>query len=182
MQRLAEKELADFGRFRALPTSGGPLTTDEKLSEIGAIEALKIDNDTFAREFDVCPLENKDDGHWTYQELRRTPCPLSARALWRLRHHSSPTGKFFRTYSPGLGEGVEGPPIANMTHRRLQAAMSVQGSCHCGNVRIELPASPSGLQTVTVPFVAGSHGVSLISRRTRCASQVRRKPMSGAIE
>lgn len=50
MQRLAEKELADLGRFRALPASGGPLTTNEKLSEIDAIEALKIDNDTFARE------------------------------------------------------------------------------------------------------------------------------------
>jgi len=49
-QRLAEKELGDLGRFRALPASGGPLTGEEKLSEIGAIEALKIDNDTFARE------------------------------------------------------------------------------------------------------------------------------------
>jgi hypothetical protein len=50
MQRLAEKELADLGRFRALPASGGQLSTEEKLSEIGAIEALKLDNDTFARE------------------------------------------------------------------------------------------------------------------------------------
>jgi len=50
MQRLAEKELADLGRFRALPASGEQLTTEEKLSEIGAIEALKLDNDTFARE------------------------------------------------------------------------------------------------------------------------------------
>jgi hypothetical protein len=50
MQRLAEKELADLGRFRALPASGGQLTSEEKLSEIGAIEALKLDNDTFARE------------------------------------------------------------------------------------------------------------------------------------
>jgi hypothetical protein len=50
MQRLAEKELADLGRFRALPASGGELTSEEKLSEIGAIEALKLDNDTFARE------------------------------------------------------------------------------------------------------------------------------------
>jgi hypothetical protein len=50
MQRIAEKELGDLGRFRALPASGGELTSDEKLSEIAAIEALKLDNDTFARE------------------------------------------------------------------------------------------------------------------------------------
>lgn len=50
MQRLAEKELGDLGRFRALPTSGGQLTTIEKLSEIEALEALKVDNDTFKRE------------------------------------------------------------------------------------------------------------------------------------
>jgi hypothetical protein len=50
MQRVAEKELGDLGRFRALPATGGQLTSAEKLSEIGAIEALKIDNDTFARE------------------------------------------------------------------------------------------------------------------------------------
>jgi hypothetical protein len=50
MQRLAEKELGDLGRLRALPASGGQLTTEEKLSEIGAIEAIRIDNDTFARE------------------------------------------------------------------------------------------------------------------------------------
>ncbi len=50
MQRLAEKELADLGHLRGLPASGGPLATDEKLSEIDAIEALKVDNDTFSRE------------------------------------------------------------------------------------------------------------------------------------
>lgn len=50
MQRLAEKELGDLGRFRAIPAGGGQLTSEEKLSEIGAIEALKLDNDTFARE------------------------------------------------------------------------------------------------------------------------------------
>src|SRR4051812_38002685 len=50
MQRLAEKELADLGRLRALPASGGQLTNDEKLSENGAVEAIKLDNDTFARE------------------------------------------------------------------------------------------------------------------------------------
>ena len=50
MQRLAEKELADLGHLRGLPASGGPLATAEKLSEIDAIEALRVDNDTFARE------------------------------------------------------------------------------------------------------------------------------------
>jgi hypothetical protein len=50
MQRLAEKELADLGHLRALPASGGPLTTEEKLSKMEAVEALKLDNDTFARE------------------------------------------------------------------------------------------------------------------------------------
>ena len=50
MQRLAEKELADLGHLRALPASGGQITTEEKLSEIAAIEATKLDNDTFARE------------------------------------------------------------------------------------------------------------------------------------
>jgi hypothetical protein len=50
MQRIAEKELGDLGRFRALPASGGELTSDEKLSEIAAIEALRLDNDTFERE------------------------------------------------------------------------------------------------------------------------------------
>jgi hypothetical protein len=50
MQRLAEKELADLGHLRALPTSGGPLGTEEKLSEVDAVEALKLDNETFARE------------------------------------------------------------------------------------------------------------------------------------
>lgn len=50
MQRLAEKELVDLGHLRALPASGEQLTSDEKLSEIAAIEALKLDNDTLARE------------------------------------------------------------------------------------------------------------------------------------
>lgn len=50
MQRLAEKELGDLGRLRALPASGGGLGTDEKLSEIAAMEAMRLDNDTFARE------------------------------------------------------------------------------------------------------------------------------------
>jgi hypothetical protein len=50
MQRLAEKELGDLGRLRALPASGGEITAEDKFSEIGAIEAIKLDNDTFARE------------------------------------------------------------------------------------------------------------------------------------
>lgn len=50
MQRLAEKELVDLGHLRALPASGDQLTSDEKLSEIAAVEALKLDNDTLARE------------------------------------------------------------------------------------------------------------------------------------
>jgi len=50
MQRLAEKELGDIGELRALPASGGELTAEEKLSELGAVEAIKLDNDTFARE------------------------------------------------------------------------------------------------------------------------------------
>jgi hypothetical protein len=59
MQRLAEKELADLGHLRALPARGGQLTSEEKLSEIGAIEAIKIDNDTFARESQFLLLRMK---------------------------------------------------------------------------------------------------------------------------
>jgi len=50
MDRLADKELADLAHLRALPASGGQLETAEKLSEIDAIEALKLDNDAMARE------------------------------------------------------------------------------------------------------------------------------------
>ena len=50
MQRLSEKELTDVGHLRALPATGGPLASGERLSEIDAVEALKLDNDTFARE------------------------------------------------------------------------------------------------------------------------------------
>jgi len=50
MQRLAEKELVDLGNLRALPSTGGPLSADEKLAELGAVQALMVDNDTFARE------------------------------------------------------------------------------------------------------------------------------------
>ena len=50
MQRLADKELADMGHLRALPTSGGPIETAEKLPELDAIEALRLDNDAMTRE------------------------------------------------------------------------------------------------------------------------------------
>jgi hypothetical protein len=50
MQRLAEKELADLGHLRALPASGGPIPSNEKLAELDAIEALGVDNETFCRE------------------------------------------------------------------------------------------------------------------------------------
>ena len=50
MERLAEKELADVGHLRALPVGGGPFDTQEKLAELDAVEALAVDNDTFARE------------------------------------------------------------------------------------------------------------------------------------
>ena len=50
MQRLADKELADVGHLRALPSSGGALDTAEKLSELDAIEALQVDNDAMTRE------------------------------------------------------------------------------------------------------------------------------------
>lgn len=50
LQQVAEKELVDLGHLRALPSTGGPLATDEKLAELDAIQALVIDNDTFARE------------------------------------------------------------------------------------------------------------------------------------
>jgi hypothetical protein len=50
MQRLADKELVDLGHLRALPSSGGPLGTEEKLAELDAVQALAIDNDTFRRE------------------------------------------------------------------------------------------------------------------------------------
>ncbi len=50
MQRLAEKELVDLGNFRALPATGGDLSGAEKFAANAAIEALKVDNDTFRRE------------------------------------------------------------------------------------------------------------------------------------
>ena len=50
MQRIADKELADLGHLRALPRSGGPIQTAEKLQEIDAVEALRLDNDAMATE------------------------------------------------------------------------------------------------------------------------------------
>ena len=50
MERMAEKELADIGHLRAVPATGGPFDTQEKLAGLDAVEALAVDNDTFARE------------------------------------------------------------------------------------------------------------------------------------
>ena len=50
MQRLGERELADRANLRALPASGGPLVIAEKLPTLAAVESLRIDNDTMARE------------------------------------------------------------------------------------------------------------------------------------
>lgn len=50
LQRLADKELADLGNLRALPAAGGEIETSEKLASLQAIESLKLDNDTTARE------------------------------------------------------------------------------------------------------------------------------------
>jgi hypothetical protein len=50
MDRLADRELVDLSRLRALPRKGGALETSEKLAAIGAIEALRVDNDAISRE------------------------------------------------------------------------------------------------------------------------------------
>jgi hypothetical protein len=50
MDRLADRELVDLSRLRALPRNGGALDTSEKLAAIGAIEALRMDNDAISRE------------------------------------------------------------------------------------------------------------------------------------
>jgi hypothetical protein len=50
MNRLAEKELSDFGHLSALPRSGGTLETAEKLATNDALEALRADNDEMTRE------------------------------------------------------------------------------------------------------------------------------------
>lgn len=50
MNQLAEKELSDFGHLSAVPRTGGPLETAEKLAANDAIEALRGDNDEMTRE------------------------------------------------------------------------------------------------------------------------------------
>jgi hypothetical protein len=50
MNRLAEKELSDLAHLNALPRSGGPLETAEKLAAIDAVEGLRADNDEMTRE------------------------------------------------------------------------------------------------------------------------------------
>ena len=50
MDRLADRELVDLSRLRALPRNGGARETSEKLAAIGAIEALRMDNDAISRE------------------------------------------------------------------------------------------------------------------------------------
>lgn len=49
LNRLQDRELADLAELRALPSSGGPLEQSEKLTEMNAIEALRLDNDRMAR-------------------------------------------------------------------------------------------------------------------------------------
>lgn len=50
MDRLADRELIDLSRLRALPAQGGPLETSEKLAETDAIESLRLDNDAISRQ------------------------------------------------------------------------------------------------------------------------------------
>jgi hypothetical protein len=50
MERLSEREAADWGHLRALPATGGPLETTEKLAVLDAVEALRMDNSTMDRE------------------------------------------------------------------------------------------------------------------------------------
>jgi hypothetical protein len=50
MDRLSDREMVDLSRLRALPRSDGALETSEKLAAIGAIEALRVDNDAISRE------------------------------------------------------------------------------------------------------------------------------------
>ena len=49
LNRLQDKELSDLELLRALPATGGAVQQAEKLSEIHAIEALRLDNDRMAR-------------------------------------------------------------------------------------------------------------------------------------
>lgn len=50
MDRLSDRELVDLSRLRALPRTGGPLGTSEKLAVLDAVEALRVDNDVISRE------------------------------------------------------------------------------------------------------------------------------------
>ena len=50
MDRLSGRELVDLSRLRALPRTGGPLETSEKLGVLDAVEALRVDNDVISRE------------------------------------------------------------------------------------------------------------------------------------
>jgi hypothetical protein len=50
MDRLADRELVDLSRLRALPRNGRALETPEKLAALGSIEALRVDNDAISRE------------------------------------------------------------------------------------------------------------------------------------
>ena len=52
LDRLADRELTDLATLRALPASGGQLETSEKLAANGAVEALRMDNDTMNRDAD----------------------------------------------------------------------------------------------------------------------------------
>ena len=74
MQRIADKELADLGHLRALPRSGGPIETSEKLQETDAVEALRLDNDAMAREawFTLAHLETLNvrlDRHFVTRDM-----------------------------------------------------------------------------------------------------------------
>jgi hypothetical protein len=52
LDRLADRELTDLARLRALPSTGGVLEASEKLAAINAVEALRMDNDTMNRDGD----------------------------------------------------------------------------------------------------------------------------------
>lgn len=52
LDRLADRELVDLAALRALPATGGDLEASEKLAANGAIEALRMDNDTMNRDAD----------------------------------------------------------------------------------------------------------------------------------
>jgi len=74
MQRIADKELADLGHLRALPRTGGPIETAEKLQETDAVEALRLDNDAMAREaqFTLAHIETLNvrlDRHFVTRDM-----------------------------------------------------------------------------------------------------------------